>query len=329
MFAERIEILEVELNTVCNARCPACFRQDNGGALSGSFPKNAHLSLNLFEKALRDPMLDCLKEVLMCGNYGDPMASPHVLSYLDVVDRCRPSVGIFLHTNGSLGADSTWRELGARLSGRGRFVKFSIDGLQDTNSIYRRGIQWERVMENARCFIESGGRAVWKFIIFKHNQHQVEEARALATRMGFARFETVANYAPHLEPFRAEDAPKRASPAGEALSYVPSFAPVECVAKKERSLYLDCQGGIWPCCWMAGWTFSANDARRKFQEEFSARIANGMGNFNSLAGFSLTGILSHPWFAAGLENSWRLAGEQSDRHPVCTETCLAPCKPAL
>ena len=43
-------------------------------------------------------------------------------------------------------------------------------------------------MENAEAFIKAGGRARWDYIVFGHNEHQVEEARALAESMGFEKF---------------------------------------------------------------------------------------------------------------------------------------------
>jgi ubiquinone/menaquinone biosynthesis C-methylase UbiE len=39
-----------------------------------------------------------------------------------------------------------------------------------------------------KAFIAAGGRARWDFLIFEHNQHQVEEAEALATKWGFEKF---------------------------------------------------------------------------------------------------------------------------------------------
>ena len=39
-----------------------------------------------------------------------------------------------------------------------------------------------------RAFINAGGRARWDFLIFAHNEHQVDEAEALATKWGFKSF---------------------------------------------------------------------------------------------------------------------------------------------
>lgn len=43
-------------------------------------------------------------------------------------------------------------------------------------------------MANAQSFIQAGGIARWEFLVFKHNEHQVEQARQLAKDMGFKAF---------------------------------------------------------------------------------------------------------------------------------------------
>lgn len=65
---------------------------------------------------------------------------------------------------------------------------FAIGGLQDTHSLYRRGTDFKTVLRNAQAFIRAGGTATWAFVIFKHNEHQVEEARRLSREMGFLSF---------------------------------------------------------------------------------------------------------------------------------------------
>ena len=44
-------------------------------------------------------------------------------------------------------------------------------------------------MANAKAFIEAGGKARWKMIVFKHNEHQIDEAKLLAKDMGFWEFD--------------------------------------------------------------------------------------------------------------------------------------------
>ena len=68
------------------------------------------------------------------------------------------------------------------------YVRFGIDGLEDTNHLYRRNVRWPTLMRNVRAFVEAGGNAEWDFIEFRQNQHQVEQARMLADELGFSMF---------------------------------------------------------------------------------------------------------------------------------------------
>jgi hypothetical protein len=44
-------------------------------------------------------------------------------------------------------------------------------------------------MENAQAFIDAGGNARWDYIVFAHNEHQVDEAESLSKKMGFEKFQ--------------------------------------------------------------------------------------------------------------------------------------------
>jgi hypothetical protein len=68
---------------------------------------------------------------------------------------------------------------------------FGIDGLEDTNHIYRRGVKWERLQNNFREYIKAGGDAGWQFIVFPWNMHQIEEARQRSLDEGFTAFSIV------------------------------------------------------------------------------------------------------------------------------------------
>jgi sulfatase maturation enzyme AslB (radical SAM superfamily) len=70
-------------------------------------------------------------------------------------------------------------------------VRFALDGLKDTHSLYRMGSDYDTVVKNMKTFIDAGGRATWKFIVFKHNEHQVDEASKLARELGCVTFTVV------------------------------------------------------------------------------------------------------------------------------------------
>jgi len=127
--------------------------------------------------------------ILFCGVHGDPCIAKDTLEITKYIIEHSPKTNVLFNTNGGMRNPEWWAELGATLKDNpDNWVTFSIDGLEDTNHIYRRNVKWEKVMANVKAFIGAGGRAHWDFLIFKHNEHQIEEARRLASDLGFARF---------------------------------------------------------------------------------------------------------------------------------------------
>jgi len=168
--------LHVEASTYCNARCPLCPRSLYGYKVEGVYPE-VHLSVEKFREALeRFPHREY---VYFNGHLGDPMMNPNIVKLVELT-KCRTSVT----TNGSVGTKESWQAL-AKLGIEGRF---SIDGLQDTNHLYRQDVQWNKIMDRVKWFIDAGGYAAWKWIPFDHNNHQEEETRALAMSLGFKEF---------------------------------------------------------------------------------------------------------------------------------------------
>ena len=92
-----------------------------------------------------------------------------------------------MNTNAGARDETWWAKL-AEIFGRMGAVIFSVDGLADTNHLYRQGVSWKAVERSMDAFIEAGGRARWDFLVFEHNQHQVEEAEELSKQKGFERF---------------------------------------------------------------------------------------------------------------------------------------------
>ena len=58
-------------------------------------------------------------------------------------------------------------------------VDFNIDGLQDTNHVYRKNTNFEKIIDNASAYIRMGGIAEWNYIVFKHNQHQIDKEEGI------------------------------------------------------------------------------------------------------------------------------------------------------
>ena len=174
----KIISFHVEASSYCNARCPGCPRNIYGFNVKDYFPQT-HLSLDRY-KDIRTSYSD-ITFVNFNGNLGDPMMHPKIDKLIEISDSETQ-----VTTNGSIGS----REMFERLSLLGTTIIFSVDGLEDTNHLYRQDVEWNKVIDRMKWFINKGGRAIWKWVPFKHNIHQLEEARTLSKQMGFINFTT-------------------------------------------------------------------------------------------------------------------------------------------
>jgi MoaA/NifB/PqqE/SkfB family radical SAM enzyme len=181
-----IQTVHLEVTERCNASCPQCARNLNGGEVNPQL-NDAELSLDDVKQILKPEFVAQLKRLYMCGNYGDPISARDTLEIFEYLRSCNNKMQLSLHTNASAKTPEWWSKLPAAL-GKNHYVVFSVDGLEDTNHLYRQGTVWSKIMANAEAFIQAGGRARWDYIVFAHNEHQVEEARALAKKMGFEKF---------------------------------------------------------------------------------------------------------------------------------------------
>lgn len=184
---ENVKQVHVELSSKCNASCPSCPRNVNGGYEIPSLQKD-EISLAQFQNIFPVEFVKQLDHFTFCGNYGDPGTAkslPDVLQYI-VTHNARASITV--HTNGGMRTPSFWERVASVMNVPHRKVIWSIDGLADTNHIYRRGVKWEKLLSNLKSFIASGGNAEWEYLIFGHNQHQLHEAESMSMELGCSAF---------------------------------------------------------------------------------------------------------------------------------------------
>jgi|TARA_X000001036_G_scaffold155259_1_gene147404 MoaA/NifB/PqqE/SkfB family radical SAM enzyme len=182
-----IKTVHLEITEKCNAACPMCARNINGGE-DNPWLQNAELSLNDIVTIFPDTFIQRLNHMFMCGNYGDPIVAKDTLKVFKHFRSVNPTIYLSMNTNGSARTTYWWKEL-AEVIGTDGYVIFSIDGLEDTNYLYRKNTIWDKIMENAGSFIDAGGIAHWEYIVFEHNEHQVQEAKRLSEQMGFQKFQ--------------------------------------------------------------------------------------------------------------------------------------------
>lgn len=182
----KIDEYQIEITTYCNAACPQCPRNNNGGGVN-PYLKLEHLPRSVIDSTFNVELCNRLRQVFFCGSYGDPIMHPEFLDILRDFRRKSPTLWLYLHTNGSVHNSEYWQEMADIIGGYGQ-VDFNIDGLETTNWLYRRNTDFNKIIDNAKAFINNGGRAVWNFIVFEHNQDQVDKAQQISKDLGFHEF---------------------------------------------------------------------------------------------------------------------------------------------
>jgi MoaA/NifB/PqqE/SkfB family radical SAM enzyme len=177
----------------------------------------------------------------MCGNYGDPAAGYHTIDIYKYFRKINPTITLGMNTNGAVQSTFFWHALGQLFNQSQDYCVFSIDGLEDTNHVYRKNVSWEKLMGNAQAFISAGGSAHWDMLVYKHNQHQVDACEQLARDMKFKWFRAKVSkrgFTDRLE-----------FPVGWQEPIIKA-GPIKCHVLNEKSMYIDAQGRLSPCCWL-------------------------------------------------------------------------------
>ena len=327
----------------------------------------------VIQQALEDMKPFLPNHVFINGNYGDPIMYPYLL---EVVKMCK-DIGVAqvtLSTNGSAQTEDWWRELASIMSKPDKVI-FAIDGLEDTNHLYRVNSKWNIIMRNAKAFIAEGGIARWDFIGFAHNEHQIDEARQLAEDMGFVKFrykksnryvipthyegeeveaietkkeltfvakQHVAKNKRNIETKTTEQKEKAlatilAEPTKTKSNttnkvddvikkhkgfdnYV-KVTEIACQTKRDKSIFIDYQGKVWPCCWQGHYYSKiGHDMATPRRIEDNKNMWERYGkDFNDLSKHSLFDILKTPYFANDLVASWETNSD--NRLWICGKTC--------
>ena len=346
---DQLRIVHLELTHRCNAACPMCARNIHGGARNPDMPLS-ELSLDDVKQILLPDLVGRLKRIYACGNYGDPIVARDCLPVFRYLRDHGPELNLDLHTNGSARRPDWWRELASILKQGPHYLRFGIDGLEDTNHLYRRGTDWKTIMRAAEAFIDAGGRAEWDFLVFKHNEHQVEAARRLSQEMGFKEFflrktgrfltsgeletsdrfdvrDKQGNFEYWLEqPTRTEycnpayaDLDQLRIEFGNYQSYLDQV-DVHCkVAGRKGKIYLSAQGLALPCCWLgAVFSEASTPERRQF-----ADLVERFGGSEALDArrHGLRHVVEGPLFQQAIPASWDQQSVAAGKLAICSRTC--------
>jgi MoaA/NifB/PqqE/SkfB family radical SAM enzyme len=257
----------MELSTNCQAKCPMCARNIHGGADNPNLPI-VDINLLLFKQIMTTEFLQQLTTISICGNFGDALLNNDLIPIVQYIADTNPDLTLDIHTNGSLRSNKWWEDFAHALPVN-HLIHFGIDGLADTHSIYRIGTDFNKIIKNAKTFIDAGGKARWNFITFRHNEHQLEDARQLSKQLGFNSFQEkqtsrfIGNPWFDVMDNLGNVIYKLENPTEQKIVFIEKKtvddykeiiknSKIICEVEDTKSVYIDGQGFLWPCCFVAG-----------------------------------------------------------------------------
>jgi MoaA/NifB/PqqE/SkfB family radical SAM enzyme len=333
-----IKKVELEITSDCNAACPGCARTLN---------KNL-LQINAFT-------FEDLKRMFPAGNYngvefkfcgvlGDPIVNPDCLKMIEWLvyngGYCEIS------TNGGYNTVEWWNRLGqvaAAYPGK-LHIHFCIDGHKETNHIYRVNTKWNTIERNIAAFAETAPEkhATWVYIVFDHNEHELETAKTHAGVLGFefatrtgmrnsyhnwiaqlgkkdnrvkktitttgnkehSKKDVVKSLDDFIKNYKSNNADKT-----ETKEIINSIV---CKYIHEGEIFIANNLTMWPCCFL--W-----DSAFKNSENIIEKLEIFEPNWNSLKHHSIAKIQQHPWFRGLLAASW------DPNHELHFSRCIRTC----
>jgi len=301
--------IHLEITNRCQASCPMCSRNHYGG-LENPLLKEVDWTIDDFKTIMTDEVLQQLESFYFCGNFGDPIINNDLIKMCKHSKEINPKLYIRIHTNGSARNIDWWKELATSLPS-GHNVIFAIDGLEDTHSIYRIGTKYDKILENATAFISQGGKAEWCFIKFKHNEHQVEEAKRRAKELGFDRFTVKdssrfvgkdqypvlnqkGNIEYYLEPPTGTTIVALTPEIIKNYKALVADTEIDCYVNKTKEIYIDAYKTILPCCFLASAPYNYSpegellyEARKTILEQYT-EVVDSLGGLEKINGLNST-----------------------------------------
>ena len=330
--------VELEITSDCNAACPGCARTLNKELLQ--------IDSFTFDDLKRIfPAGDYSGvEFKFCGVLGDPIVNPDCLKMIEWLvyngGYCEVS------TNGGYNSAEWWSRLGQVASAYpGKvYIHFCIDGYKETNHIYRVNTKWNVIERNIRAYSNTAPAlsASWIYIVFDHNEHELEIAKQTAEELGF-RFATRTgmrnSYHQWIAKLGKKNAPieKKITTTGtkehskkEVVKDLDKFIAeyktkkadkqktneivnsIVCKYIHEDEIFIASNQTMWPCCFL--W-----DSAFKNSEHIVDKLNAFEPNWNSLKHHSITEIQEHPWFRELLGASW------DPTHELHFSRCIRTC----
>jgi MoaA/NifB/PqqE/SkfB family radical SAM enzyme len=322
-----VDEIHLEISTLCNAACPMCARNKNGAGTVDNL-KVSQWKQSDIERVFT-PELTNLKTVQFCGTHGDPITAQYLIETISFVKS--KNLRIEIHTNGSLKPLSWWKNLTTLLDEQD-IITFGIDGI-DTNHLYRQNTDINKILERLKICCNSRSQVAWDYLVFKHNEHELQAAKQLAKELGVdkfrirktARFDSTEKFPVknnagdiirYLEPpvnveLRHPELDKISKLHVQLKNNADAVQHnIQCLYKKKQKIYVNSRLEVFPCCYI-----SDENEYGRLNKNINT-IQTPIEELN-LRNFTWTEILNNSYYQHDLVDSFT----NNSAHKRCIKTC--------
>jgi MoaA/NifB/PqqE/SkfB family radical SAM enzyme len=171
-YIESLKKYNIDICYKCPLKCPFCVRQSPGG--KEKIKESDDITLDEFQTILKSA-----NHIAFCGQISDPIYHPKFLEIMEIISK-NPNKSFSIHTNGTRKSKTWWKQV-FLFSGSNVTWIFGLDGAdQETANKYRVNTKFNQVMDVMKLGASMEINVEWQFIVFKHNEHQIELAKTIA-----------------------------------------------------------------------------------------------------------------------------------------------------
>jgi organic radical activating enzyme len=258
---------QIEPTNMCTLKCPGCSRTQ----FIEQWPQHwKNHSLDI------DQVLDFLDidlhgtRINLCGNYGDPIYHPDLIRFVSRLKETGAVVSLV--TNGSYKDSYWWEQLVSQFDSNDT-VTFSVDGMPDNFTEYRKNAEWTSIEIGLKICVAASCKTIWKYIPFEFNQHCIESAKQLSQQLGIDQFmiQPSDRFDQHTEQYKPKD-PTLLNHRYQSMqdwknqNVVPEVHP-RCQSGLEH--FITASGFYTPCCYLSDHRFLYKTIFGKNQKKYS------------------------------------------------------------
>lgn len=184
-------IMFLEVNNICNLHCPFCL---TGKGKTADRPRR-NMTLSEMKQAIRD--LSPYLYFIQLYNWGEPLLNPDLFDFIRYAHEQR------IFTMASSNMNFVRPEIAEQLveSNLDYFIA-AIDGFSENSYLkYRHGGNFKKAIHNLEAVTRTRterGRVhpfiEWQYVVFKHNEHEINAARKFSEQIGIDYFHPIPGY---------------------------------------------------------------------------------------------------------------------------------------